>query len=134
MTELSKIAEKYLTDKGCTYYNSHCYTEIYDQYFQKYKDENRKVCILEIGIQCGYDLLMLNEYFKGNCEIYGLDIDLSTFEINYPNNIHILEINATDINAINNCYNSVRKYSICEIPLFDIIIDDGSHDAIDIFK
>ena len=41
MTELSKIAQNYLTDKGNTYINSHCYTEIYDQYFQKYKEENR---------------------------------------------------------------------------------------------
>lgn len=136
MTELSKIAQKYLTDKGNTYFNSHCYTEIYDQYFQKYKEENRKVYILEIGIQCGYDLLMLNDYFKGNCEIYGFDIDLSNLQIELPNNIHVFELDATNENLIinwynNNCLNINDLYSV---PQFDIIIDDGSHKSIDIFK
>lgn len=136
MTELSKIAQNYLTDKGNTYINSHCYTEIYDQYFQQYKEENRKVYILEIGIQCGYDLLMLNDYFKGNCEIYGFDIDLSNLQVELPNNIHVFEIDATNAELINNWYNNHFFNINCmfKLPLFDIIIDDGSHHAIDIFK
>lgn len=136
MTELSKIAQNYLTDKGNTYINSHCYTEIYDQYFQKYKEENRKIYILEIGIQCGYDLLMLNDYFKGNCEIYGLDIDLSNLQVELPSNIHVFELDATNEELINNFLyeNSNIISGIYNIPKFDIIIDDGSHQAIDIFK
>ena len=96
MTELSNIASKYLTDKGVTYLNSHKYTEIYDRYFNEFRKTTNKVFILEIGVQRGYDLLMINEYFKGNCEIYGLDIDLSNLEIELPDNIHVFEIDASN--------------------------------------
>ena len=136
MTELSKIAQKYSTDKGNTFINSHGYTEIYDQYLKKYKDENRKIYILEIGVQCGYDLLMINEYFEGNCEIYGFDIDLSKMQLDLPDNIHVFELNATDSEAVywwfDDRYNVANN--LCTIPMFDIIIDDGSHFSNDILK
>lgn len=134
MTELSKIAQKYLTDKGTTYYHSHYYTEIYDDYFQQFKNENRKINILEIGVQCGYDLLMINEYFEGNCEIWGLDIDLSNLQIELPSNIHVIEMNAADINELNNWYKSNEYNNIYTLPYFDIIIDDGSHQSNDILQ
>ena len=134
MTELSKLAEKYLTDKGNTYYNSHGYTEIYDSYFQKLKNENRKIYILEIGVQCGYDLLLLNDYFEGNCEIYGIDIDIKQCKIDIPENIHILEMNGSNINELQKWYNNSIKYSVSQLPMFDIIIDDGSHTSSDIFN
>lgn len=139
MTELSKIASKYYTDKGITYFNSHGYTEIYDSYFKKLKNENRKVNILEIGVQAGYDLLMLNDYFEGNCEIYGIDIDLSTCQINdnLPENIHLIEMNGSNIDELASCYNNSIKLnyeSVYHIPLFDIILDDGSHCSEDIIN
>ncbi len=133
MTELSKIAQKYYTDKGCTYYNSHCFTEVYDKYFQKFKDENRKIFILEIGVQFGYDLLMINEYFEGNCEIWGIDIDISNIRVEYPENIHIIEMNGADTQKLQEFYNSHLKASISTLPNFDIIIDDASHESEDIF-
>jgi hypothetical protein len=133
MTELSKIAQKYYTDKGCTYYNSHCFTEIYDSYFQKFKNENRKIYILEIGIQYGYDLLMINEYFEGNCEIWGIDINTSIIKADLPENVHIIEMNATDSQKLNELYHSNIVMSVNKIPNFDIIIDDGSHHSCDIF-
>lgn len=139
MTELSKIASKYYTDKGITYFNSHGYTEIYDSYFKKLKNENRKVNILEIGVQAGYDLLMLNDYFEGNCEIYGIDIDLSTCKIkdNLPENIHLIKMNGSNIDELASWYNNSIKLnyeSVFHIPLFDIILDDGSHYSEDIIN
>lgn len=134
MTELSNIASKYLTDKGVTYLNSYKYTEIYDQYFNELRKNNNKVFILEIGIQRGYDLLMLNEYFKGNCEIYGFDIDLSNLEIELPDNIHVFEIDAADHEKLANLYKSKYKYALFDIPYFDIIIDDGSHKSTEILS
>lgn len=135
MTELSKIAQKYLTDKGNTYYNSHGYTEIYDNYFQKLKEENRKIYILEIGIQCGYDLLMLNEYFEGNCEIYGIDINIAQCRIDdIPSNIHIIQMNGANKDELEKWYNDNALYSMIKLPMFDIIIDDGSHASLDIFN
>lgn len=139
MTELSKIASKYYTDKGNTYFNSHGYTEIYDSYFKKLKNENRKVFILEIGVQRGYDLLMLNDYFDGNCEIYGIDIDLSTCRIKdkLPENIHLIEMNGSNIDELATWYNNSIKLnydSVYHIPVFDLIIDDGSHRSEDIIN
>lgn len=132
MTELSKIAQNYYTDKGVTYYNSHCYTEIYDSYFKELKNENRKVYILEIGIQSGYDLLMINDYFEGNCEIYGIDINLNNLEIELPNNIHVFEFDAANLKNLTDFYKKFQTWSIIKLPQFDIIIDDGSHNSIDI--
>ena len=132
MTELSLIAQNYLTDKGCTYFNSHCYTKIYDSYFQKLKNKNRKVYILEIGVQAGYDLLMINDYFKGNCEIYGFDIDLSNLAIELTDNIHVFELNAANISDLNEFYINNKIFATYNIPQFDIIIDDGSHWSQDI--
>lgn len=132
MTELSLIAQNYLTDKGCTYSNSHCYTEIYDSYFQKLKNKNRKVYILEIGVQAGYDLLMINDYFNGNCEIYGFDININNLEYELPDNIHVFELNAASISNLNKFYLESKRYVVNKIPQFDIIIDDGSHTSNDI--
>lgn len=132
MTELSLIAQNYLTDKGCTYFNSHCYTEIYNSYFQKLKNKNRKVYILEIGVQAGYDLLMMNDYFEGNCEIYGFDININTLEVELPDNIHIFELNAASIPELNKFYSNLIHWSVNKMPQFDIIIDDGSHESQDI--
>ena len=137
MTELSKIASNYRTDKGVTYTNSHCYTEIYDQYFKKLRDENRKVYIMEIGIQYGHDLLMINEYFKGNCEIFGYDIDTTKlqFDISKYDNIHISEVDINDREYFDEIFN--QKYleaAVGIIPYFDIIIDDGSHRSYDIIN
>lgn len=137
MTELSKIASNYKTDKGVTYTNSHCYTEIYDQYFKKLRDENRKVYIMEIGIQYGHDLLMINEYFKGNCEIFGYDIDTTNlqFDISKYDNIHIFEVNINNREYFDEIFN--QKYfgaAVGIIPYFDIIIDDGSHISYDIIN
>lgn len=127
MKELSKIASKYLTDKGVTWFNSHGYTEIYDYYFYKLKSLNRKINILEIGVQCGYDLDLFNEYFEGNCEIYGFDINLDNYKCEQKDNIHLFNINASNLNALSNFYLNNMNFSTCRIPMFDIIIDDGSH-------
>jgi len=128
LTNLSIIGDKYHTDKNCSEYNSHCYTEIYDGYFQKFKNIGRKVKILEIGVMTGEDLLMINEYFNGECEIYGLDIDLSKVNYKLPNNFHFDQLDATDDEMMDKWYQNYHK------PLFDIIIDDGSHQSYQIIK
>ena len=127
MKELSYLATKYLTDKGVTWFNSHGYTEIYDYYFSKLKSLNRKINILEIGVQCGYDLDLFNEYFEGNCDIYGFDINLDNYKCEPKDNIHLFNINASDVNTLSEFYFNNMNFSTCRIPMFDIIIDDGSH-------
>lgn len=128
MKELSKIAQKYLTDKGITFGNSHGYTEIYNDYFKKIKEDGRKVNILEIGVQYGHDLLMLNEYFDGNCEIWGIDINTQSLAVELPENIHVITMDGTDGETIDSWLS--ERYggaALYRMPRFDIIIDDGSH-------
>lgn len=122
MTRLTDIANKYNTDKGTITVNNcypHKFTEYYQQYFEKYL--NKKVYILEIGIDKGYSLSMYNEFFNNNCEIYALDID-DKHEYNDVN-IHTFKCDQGDRKQLNNIYKKFKGEKI----KFDIIIDDGSH-------
>src|ERR1700712_4238567 len=49
------------------------YFEIYDRHLQHLKGQ--KINILEIGISHGGSLEMWNYYFKGNVNIYAIDIN-----------------------------------------------------------
>lgn len=120
MTELCKLAEKYIVDK-CPKYN-HNYTEQYHELLKDKKYEN----VLEIGIgyyelmkdytsinyKPGASLYMWKEYF--NCNVYGCDIKdiklngIKTFIVDQSKKNELINM----INKIGNC---------------DFIIDDGSH-------
>ena len=72
---LDQIALSLGTDKSSKLHN---YTEKYDFYFSKMRDEKLKV--LEIGIQNGFSLKMWKQYFQ-NSEIFGIDTaDCSSFQ------------------------------------------------------
>lgn len=123
MKRLTYLANKYGTDKGTTCSFSHGFTEIYNDYFQKIADkcyeESRKVNILEIGVFNAKSLYMYNEFFDGNCEIYGMDIDQQC--LNYATeNIHISICNQGDRNELSYFLKNINVK-------FDIIVDDGSH-------
>lgn len=98
------------------------YLNIYDRYFRKFKlagSPENKVRILEIGVSHGGSLDLWNEYFgKDNCEIYGIDINPSCALLQ-KDNIKILIGDQGD--------DSFLSYVKSEIPLMDIIIDDGGH-------
>ena len=92
MTDLTRIANKCGTDKGTLNGEAHGFTEIYDRYFQDFKNLNRPLKILEIGVQFGGSILMLQEYFKYcDVEIYGLDIALSQCSVSFDSNVHLVE-------------------------------------------
>ena len=101
------------------------YTIPYEKYFSSLKNE--KISLLEIGIFRGGGLAVWSSYFS-NGKIYGADIGIKEFNANkalwkkidnkiFDNLIDLYEIdsrNSTIINDLN-------------LPLFDIIIDDGKH-------
>ena len=129
MKELTRIANACGTDKGTDgnsdsmgancYYG---YTEFYDSYFQKFKELDRKIYILEIGVFHGHSLQMYNDFFGSeNCEIYGLDIDDKS-EYN-TENIHTFIVDQTNINQLNDFKEKMHNEGIT----FDIILDDGCH-------
>lgn len=65
---LTQLADKHKTDKGSIKHN---YTEIYEVYFSKFKNE--KFNMLEIGYCAGASCKMWLEYFP-NVTLYSVDI------------------------------------------------------------
>ena len=119
MERLTELFNKHWSDKGTIRDEGHGYGEYYDRVFSKYKNPT----ILEIGIQSGGDIKAINEYYNGECAIYGIDIDplcvktekdVNTFKFfcfDAGNPQNLIEFKETEIKDI----------------MFDIIIDDGSH-------
>ena len=117
MGNLQQIGLKYGTDKSVVHsFNGRSFLDVYERYFEKYKDSN--IVLLELGILNGGQLKTWEEYFI-NGKIVGLDIDPSK---------SIYKTDRTDIfiGSQNNSelIDSVKK-SYTEG--FDIIIDDASH-------
>lgn len=121
LNELQVILNKYNTDKNSSIHN---YGRQYDNLFQKYK--NKRVKILELGVQKGQSLLVYKEYFKNYQLILGVDIDEKCKQFEDINsNIHIEIGNLSS----DNFYEQIKKYG-----KFDIIIDDASHQCVDMIK
>jgi hypothetical protein len=116
MNRLTEIANKQGTDKGTDFREGHSYTEFYEKHFSKYIGKHPK--ILEIGVDCGASLRMLNDYFDGDCEIYGIDIfDKSMYN---TENTYTYIVDQGDRDQLYN-------FKMLANTKFDIIIDDGSH-------
>ena len=97
MERLTRLANKYKTDKGTEFEDAHGYTEFYQQFFEKY--ENPK--IIEVGVWHGGSIRMLNDFFDGECEIWALDYDtsLKQYVEDIPN-VHFVCVDASDKNSI----------------------------------
>lgn len=125
MSDLFNLALKYDCDKAI----DHNYIELYDTNFSSLRGKN--ITLLEIGVggyhnqmSGGGSLRMWSEYFtKGN--IIGIDIEEKNIKFN-NNRINIRKINQNDQSQLNNV--------IAEFGPFDIIIDDGSHEAEGIYN
>ncbi len=108
MLRLKEIGAKYPTNK-----NDYGFLDIYENYFENLRD--KKLNILEIGVDKGDSLRLWREYFI-NSNICGLDIDKKNFEIQ---NVEIYQGDQNDKKLLDTI---AKKYG-----KFDIIIDDGSH-------
>lgn len=120
---IQKLCVHYGTDK--TPEIGHSYAPIYDKLLGGLKPKN----ILEIGIgykglmeryvdqyQAGASLRVWRDYFK-QAEVYGIDNHVDALLENEPR-ITTLIGDSTDAEWV----------SSLDLPLFDIIIDDGSHE------
>ena len=107
---LIDIGKKYPSSK-----NISGFIELYEKYFSSLKD--LKINILEIGIENGDSLRIWREYFP-NAKICGIDIVKKNFKIK---NVDILQGDQSNYNFLKSLINNYKK--------FDIIIDDGSHQA-----
>ena len=107
---LIEIGKKYPSSK-----NISGFIQLYEKYFSEYKD--KKINLLEIGVDNGDSLRIWREYFV-NANICGIDINKKNFTIN---NTDILIGDQSDYKFLQSI---VDKYKN-----FDIIIDDGSHQS-----
>lgn len=121
MTELTELFDKYNSDKGFKRDEGHGYGEIYDSIFRKYIGKHPK--ILEIGIQKGGCIRAINEFFGGDCDIYGIDIDNKCKEVESD----VKTFKFFNFDASNEKDVEYFKQNSCKNVKFDIIIDDGSH-------
>jgi hypothetical protein len=123
---LTNIFDNYGGDKGSYFAHTdtttnlaHNYTNVYEKYMSKFRDDNIK--LLEIGLWCPYfpgaSIKAWNDYFT-NLNYYGIDIvdctHLSTDKIN------ISIVNQKDGNQLNEFLKDKGE--------FKFIIDDGCHE------
>ena len=119
MNRLTKLANKYETDKGTKTGVANGYTEFYQRFFNEYESPN----IVEIGIFHGGSVKMMNEFFDGNCNILACDIDESS-------ETYIKDIDAAKffhVDASKEDSLIALKNEIDSNGGADIIIDDASH-------
>lgn len=117
MNRLTKLANKYETDKGTTFDYKHGFTEFYEPFLRKYEHPR----ILELGVGGGGSEKMFDKYYDGDCEIYCVDIMNLGYLFEGKDNIHFFNLdlgNENDVLAFINSLNGLK---------FDIIIDDASH-------
>lgn len=128
---LNNIFENQGSDK-----NRNGYTCVYDSLWKNIRD--RPLKILEIGVGCtllmgdnyqpGASLRAWAEYFP-NASIVGTDIAPEVVNLEFMNGrVSTHECNSTIPQQVNSFIEKMRtKFDIPHGPLFDIIIDDGSH-------
>ncbi len=87
------------------------YTEKWGDILKPYKNKTKNY--LEIGLYRGVTLPWWKDYF--DCEVYGIDIDLTNLEID-KNKFHVYEADASDPNKIPTDFASIK---------FDVIVDDS---------
>ena len=98
------------------------YFDIYNRHLKKFI--GHEVRVLEIGVHSGGSLEMWKNYFGPQAHIYGLDIEESCKKYSDPrNNIEVF-IGSQGDKAF---WKSFKE----KIPVVDVIIDDGSHNADD---
>ena len=126
MNNLTILANKYNCDKGTEAGEAHSYTEEYPKYIPQFS-ESKQLLLIEIGVYHCDSMRMWNEY-NPELQIVGLDIDKDILNY-YPEedkDKYSLYIgNATDSEFIN---------KVLEDNLPDFIIDDGSHNYMDILS
>jgi 23S rRNA U2552 (ribose-2'-O)-methylase RlmE/FtsJ len=118
MTKLRELYDsnpsRYNSDKG----NYHSYVDYYGKLFEPYKEKYKR--ILEVGVLDGGSLRLWADYFEDS-SVTGIDIDPSCSQYNEKNiSIHIGD--STTSTGIDE--------SIGET-VFDLILDDGSHEPLD---
>ena len=118
MTPLCGLARKYKCDKAFDPALEHChtYTKVYHHLYEGTQEQVRAV--LEVGVNTGASLRMWRDYFP-RAMVVGLDIDAKC--LFHEDRIRCCHADQTDDRSLMNAM------VLAGIPLYDLIIDDGSH-------
>ena len=103
----------------------HGYSKFYAKYLENLK--NKKNNILEIGSFAGASAASFAKYLPGS-KIFCFDINVSNFNF-VSKDIHVYGINVANIEKTEKVLKKIFKNYNFE--LFDIIVDDGSHNLSD---
>jgi hypothetical protein len=101
------------------------YLTEYDRIFNEYRD--KPVRLLEIGIQNGGSLEIWSKFFPGAQKLVGCDINPDCARLIYDDLRIAVVVGDANTDAVQA---TVLQHS----PVFDVIIDDGSHRSSDIVK
>ena len=103
----------------------HGYSKFYAKYLENLK--NKKNNILEIGSFAGASAASFAKYLPGS-KIFCFDINVSNFNF-VSKDIHVYGINVANVEKTEEVLKKIFKNYNFE--LFDIIVDDGSHNLSD---
>ena len=103
----------------------HGYSKFYTKYLENLK--NKKNNILEIGSFAGASAASFAKYLPGS-KIFCFDINVSNFNF-VSKDIHVYGINVANVEKTEEVLKKIFKNYNFE--LFDIIVDDGSHNLSD---
>jgi hypothetical protein len=124
MKSYNEILNHHSSDKGSEplrkEVNGNGYGELYGFFFDKYRQDAQHIC--DIGIHEGASLLANKEYFE-NATIHGIDI-INKNEF-VSDRAKVYQLDQSDPTQLINFRESMKNQGI----MFDIIIDDGSHDV-----
>lgn len=110
---LDELAIKYGTDKATT---DHGYTKVYEQLFGHLRDE--PVQLAELGVYAGASLQMWDDYFtNSDSDIIGVDCGIIDDLPKFGPRVRVYQGDQTEVPE------QVRDL------LFDIIVDDASHQS-----
>lgn len=114
-----ELETAFFDHKGRAVHKWHHYLPLYDRYLKPYRDRDRAIRLLEIGVSKGGSLELWRGYFGPSATIYGIDIDPScaAFDGEGGNRIRI---GSQDDPAF-------LGQVIAEMGGVDIVLDDGSH-------
>lgn len=126
-TALCRLADKYQTDKGgmstiyggCPGDTCHTYTEAYYEMFDE-KQRHAVTRVLEIGVNAGSSLRMWEEWFP-RAKISGFDIRPEVLF-----NVGRIRCYLADQSNPSSLLEAIYKISVT--PVFELIVDDGSHE------
>jgi hypothetical protein len=122
MTQLINI---HLSKTGKVSDKWEAYFQVYDRVLTPFRD--RVIQLLEIGVQNGGSLETWAEYFSNATKIIGCDVNPSCAALSFSDpRISVV---------IGNCGTKETENLIHQhCPLFDVVIDDGSHTSTDIIR